>query len=421
MTFGDMSRTALSNLGRRKLRTILTSIGVVVGIVTIVTMVSLGIGVRTEINKQFDAIGLERILVRPQDQERNFFTQFARPQRLTPITQADVERWQALSTVREVIADVDLPLGTPVGLKIGDQIHQIGVSGRTDSLARAPFEQPPTALAGEIELAANSGVIILTHGALENFPIPADRYNSLIGRQVELILQSPRGEQQIFSFEVAGVSSDLAPVVQVPLSDRVAMKSWWFNNPDLLQTDGYDSVTIRAINIEAARKLASQLRSEGFRVQSLETILELANQVFTVINVMLSSVGGLALLVASLGIINTMIMSIYERTREIGTLKAIGASRGDIRQMFMLEAGMIGFIGGMIGLAGGWALGKLLNHIILWYIERQQLPIRGDFFVVTPQLALVALAFATFVGIVAGLYPANRAARLDPLVALRHE
>jgi ABC-type antimicrobial peptide transport system permease subunit len=116
-----------------------------------------------------------------------------------------------------------------------------------------------------------------------------------------------------------------------------------------------------------------------------------------------------------------MIMSIYERTREIGTLKAIGASRGDIRLMFMLEAGMIGMIGGLTGLLCGWGLGKILNRVILWYIERHDLPIRGNFFVVTPSLALAALAFATFVGIAAGLYPANRAARLDPLVALRHE
>jgi putative ABC transport system permease protein len=136
---------------------------------------------------------------------------------------------------------------------------------------------------------------------------------------------------------------------------------------------------------------------------------------------MLSSVGGLALLVASLGIVNTMIMSIYERTREIGTLKAIGASRGDIRRLFMLEAGMIGLLGGLIGLLSGWALGLLLNRIILWYIEREQLPVRGTFFVVTPTLALVAVGFAILVGIVAGLYPANRAAKLDPLTALRHE
>jgi putative ABC transport system permease protein len=89
--------------------------------------------------------------------------------------------------------------------------------------------------------------------------------------------------------------------------------------------------------------------------------------------------------------------------------------------MFMLEAGMLGLIGGIAGLVLGWGLGKILNRVILWYIERHDLPIRGNFFVVSPTLALAALGFATLVGIVAGLYPANRAARLDPLLALRHE
>ncbi len=421
MTFGDLASTAFSNLGRRKVRTILTSIGVVVGILTIVTMVSLGIGVRREINKQFDAIGIERVFVRPREAERNFFTQFAAPQRSQPITPADVERWRALPNVVAVEPNIELPLGVASILRLGDASSAVQVRGPEN--IQAPFLTPPVALAGTIELDDGGDGVILTRAALQELGVPESRYAALIGQPVEIVLQAPRGEQQSFRFTIAGISSEATelPSVLVPLAGRVEMKSWWFNRPNLLETDGYDSVTIRASDVNAANALVPLLRAEGFRVQSLEIILNLANQVFTIINVMLSSVGGLALLVASLGIVNTMIMSIYERTREIGTLKAIGASRGDIRLMFMLEAGMIGLIGGIAGLVSGWALGRLLNHVILWYIEREQLPIRGDFFVVTPSLALYALLFATLIGIVAGLYPANRAARLDPLLALRHE
>ncbi|MBV9788988.1 MAG: ABC transporter permease [Chloroflexi bacterium] len=421
MTLGDMISTALSNLGRRKVRTILTSIGVIVGILTIVTMVSLGIGVRIEINKQFAQIGLERVFVSPREGERNFFTQFAAPERTNPILPEDVERWRQLPNVREVVADVDLPLGVASALKIGAQTQQIAISGEDSVLGQTPFSTPPTALAGTIDVPDESGKIVLTAGALEDLDINPDQFAGLVGQPVEIVLQAPRGETQTFSFTVVGVSSEEIPTARVPLADRAAMKGWWFNRPDILATDGYDSVTIRATTIAAANELVPQIRNEGFRVQSLELILDLADQVFTVINVMLSSVGGLALLVASLGIVNTMIMSIYERTREIGTLKAIGASRGDIRLMFMIEAGMIGLMGGVIGIISGWGLGLLLNRVILWYIEREQLPVRGDFFVVTPTLALVSLLFATLIGVIAGLYPANRAARLDPLVALRHE
>jgi putative ABC transport system permease protein len=421
MTLGDMMSTAISNLGRRKVRTILTSIGVIVGILTIVTMVSLGIGVRIEINKQFEQIGLERVFVRPREGDRNFFTQFAAPDRAKPILPADVERWRQLPNVTEVVPEIDLPLGVASALKIGDRSQQIGVGGEESVFGQTPFSTPPTALAGTIELPQESGKTVLTAGALRELNIGRDQFAALVGQPVEIVLQAPRGESQTFTFTVIGISSEEIPTARVPIADRAAMKSWWFNRPQLLETDGYDSVTIRATNIAAANELVPQIRSEGFRVQSLELILDLADQVFTVINVMLSSVGGLALLVASLGIVNTMIMSIYERTREIGTLKAIGASRGDIRLMFMIEAGMIGLIGGVIGIISGWGLGLLLNRVILWYIEREQLPIRGDFFVVTPTLALVSLLFATLIGVVAGLYPANRAARLDPLMALRHE
>ena len=116
-----------------------------------------------------------------------------------------------------------------------------------------------------------------------------------------------------------------------------------------------------------------------------------------------------------------MIMSIYERTREIGTLKAIGSSNGDVLRIFMIEAGLIGLFGGIVGVIGGWLLGLALNQVILEYMRQEQVPIDAPFFVVTWELVGGALTFAALVGIVAGLYPAFRAARLDPLAALRHE
>lgn len=420
MNLSDMTSSAVSNLSRRKVRTLLTSIGVIVGILTIVTMVSLGIGVRTEINKQFAAIGLERIFITPPEGEQNFFTQFARPERTKALTQADVERWRAMDDVAEIIPDVDLSFGIGSGVAIGGKEPKgVGITGSTN--IRAPFLTPPTALAGTIELPESGGYAVLYAGALKNLDMTVEEVQPYIGQTIDVVLQNPQGPQKVFPLRLIGISSEQRQRVEVALPDRIAMKSWWLNDPDLLQNSGYDTVQIRATDTTAANRLVRDIKAEGYEVQSLETIIQLADQVFSVINIMLSSVGGLALLVASLGIVNTMIMSIYERTREIGTLKAIGASRGDVRLMFMIEAGMIGVMGGLLGIVGGWGLGKILNRVIQYYIDTRNLPIRGNFFVVSPTLALASLGFAILVGVVAGLYPANRAAKLDPLLALRHE
>ena len=116
-----------------------------------------------------------------------------------------------------------------------------------------------------------------------------------------------------------------------------------------------------------------------------------------------------------------MVMAVYERTREIGILKALGASRTDILRLFMIEAGFIGLAGGVVGFLVGWGLGGVLNQGIIWYMQHRDLPVKDGFFVVTPLLALGVTLFAVCIGVVAGLLPAQRAASLDPLAALRHE
>ncbi|MBX0328734.1 ABC transporter permease [Oscillochloris sp. ZM17-4] len=418
MTFRDMLATALENLGRRKVRTVLTSTGVIVGILTIVTMVSLGVGVQSEIQAQFSALGLENLFVRPGEQRsQDFFTRYAEPQREHPITPEVIAEWGRLPGVVSVTPVIDLSaVASSLELPGGD-LSAVSVVGPR-VFAPNPFQRELTAVAGTITLAAERrGEMVLGQGALPSGVRPED----VVGKQLNIVLRSPRGETERFPLTVVGVSSGEDSEAQATALDMAAMKSWWFNTPDYLDAQGYDSAVVRAKDVSIATQLLATFRDAGFRVQSLELILDAANRVFALINVMLSSIGGLALFVASLGIVNTMIMAIYERTREIGTLKAIGASRGDIRNMFMIEAGLIGALGGVVGIIGGWLLGILLNQVIAWYIAQESLPIQATFFVTPWWLALAALGFAGLVGVVAGLYPAARAARLDPLVALRYE
>lgn len=419
MNFSDKAATAWSNLGRRKVRTALTSIGVVVGIMTVVTMVSLVNGVQLQVKKQFEKIGLDRVTVRPAT-EGSAFNPFEMGDRTKIITPADVQRWRAWPQVKQAIPEIELPWSVVSKLRWQGQSKAVRVAGDT-SLRRGPFSEPPEALAGTLDLPETRGAIVLSKGVLKRLKIEKTKYASIIGQNVEVVLEAPRGQEQSYAFKVIGISSEGAPSVQIPTLDRLAMKGWWNNESDSLKTDGYDSVTLRAEDVIRAKAIVARIRKEKFEVMSIDAILNVANRIFAVITAMLALVSSVALLVACIGIVNTMIMSIYERTREIGTLKAMGASRSDIRQMFMMEAGLIGLIGGSAGLVLSWLLGRFLNRVAQWFAQHRDLPLPDNLFIITPMLAVQALFFALLIGVFAGLYPANRAARLDPLMALRHE
>ena len=424
---------AWSNLGRRKVRTFLTSVGVIVGILTVVTMVSLVNGVQLQVKSQFEKIGLDRVVIRPgsagggsfpgmngQGGEGEF-DPFGLSVRTKLITENDVKRWRSWPGVQSATPDIDLPREIGAGLTINGAKRTIPI--RIDNGSgprRSPFQEAPEALAGQLDLPAGNGFLVVSRGALKSLQI-RDKPATLLGKSATVTLATSRGERKKYALKISGVSDEAGRSVQISTGTRVAMKSWWFNEPNLLKADGYDSVTLRATDVSVARGLVERARKEKFEVQSIDAILKVADRIFSVITVMLSLVGGIALFVACVGITNTMIMAIYERTREIGTLKAMGASASDIRQMFMIEAGLIGLFGGGVGVILSFLLGRGLNRAALWYAAQRELPVPERLFVITPQLALAALGFAFLIGMLAGLYPANRAAKLDPLAALRQE
>ena len=420
MTIHDQVRTAFANVGRRKLRSALASLGVVVGTVTIVLMVSLAAGVRLQINHQFESLGLDRLTVFSPGSRRGDFSPFAFLNRKKIITVQDVKQWTALPGVVKVIPEVNLPGSVGLELKLNGTNQPVRMSSGNFRPGEMVFQELPQAVAGSLDL-SDSGGVILSREVVLTAGISSNNFTGLIGQNVEAILRTSRGETQNFRLRVQGISQERAPTIQVSLADRIAMKGWWFNTNNILEHDGYDSVTIRAVDVSRANDLSAQLRSDGFQVQSLEVFLTVANRILTVVTMMFTLIGSIALLVATIGIANTMVMAIYERTREIGILKAMGASRGEIRQMFMLEAGFIGMIGGGVGLLIGWLLGLGLNEAISIYSRIRELPLHGQFFHVSVFLVFGAITFATFIGLVAGLLPAQRAAKLDPLEALRHE
>ena len=171
----------------------------------------------------------------------------------------------------------------------------------------------------------------------------------------------------------------------------------------------------------ALADVRNKLKQMGLGSFSIVDQLDQIRTVFLIINSVLGLLGGISLLVASFGIANTMIMSILERTREIGIMKAIGAEDREIKLIFFFEAAVIGAIGGVIGSGAAWLIDVIANRLAYRFILKPQGASFVDFFHLPPWLWLGAILFALSVSILAALYPAARAARIDPVRALRHD
>jgi putative ABC transport system permease protein len=417
----DALRSALENLTRHKARTALTTVGVIVGILTIVTMVSLGIGVQREMKDAFDSVGMETVRLYPTTEEVGTYDLFGTPPRTVLLTPDLVRDLQARDDVIEVIPFLNLPRSMRMTLKLDGQEILADPRGPRPSSVPEPFETPPETLAGVDEPPEEGGSVVVDKEALEQLVGAGSDLSQFLGREVEVVLYAPRGESQTYRFQIAGITSRQYGNLTLSTADRLAMLEWWYNDPEYLASRGYDEVFVRAKSLNDAAQIVDWLSNLGYEVQSLKMMLDMANRGMIILQTMLGSVGGLALLVASIGIANTMIMAVYERTKEIGILKAVGAAPGQIRGLFVVEASLIGLLGGIIGTILGWLLGKFLNWLILEILHWQEVPVQGTFFVISWWLVVAALAFATLVGLLAGLYPAARAARLAPLDALRYE
>jgi putative ABC transport system permease protein len=182
----------------------------------------------------------------------------------------------------------------------------------------------------------------------------------------------------------------------------------------------YVALIVRVDKSKAVAQVEEDIKKQGFNTFSILDASKGITRFFTFLDLFLGIFGSLALAVASLGIVNTLVMAIMERRREIGIMKALGASDGDVKRIFFFEAGAMGLLGGALGAGLGWTIGRVINIVTNIYLQRQDLRPENFWYVSWP-LVTWALIFSTGVSLAAALYPAARAARLDPVHALRHD
>jgi putative ABC transport system permease protein len=446
MTFRDTLGLALRNLGQAKLRTSLTTMGVSIGIASLAGMVSLGVGLQDQFvgrltrSGLFDSVtvlsasdlpgGLARLggagrqgFGRGRGDGRGGGAGSAPRVELNDETVKDLV---SLPHVRDVFPNVRVPLqmkyngeqesfaasGIPMSANGEGAFRSISYGtffpNDTDmtcmlslDLAKRMNEADPGSLVGQTVTllhASPEAVAAAIAGAMTGAaPKPQESTCRVVG-----IVERETGP--------GGIGVQVTPVM-LPLGRAKTMA---------LRANTYLSLTVKVAGAQYAQDVEDAIKKKGLTAFSINDALQGAKRAFILLDIVLSLIGSIALAVSSLGIVNTMVMSILERTREIGIMKAIGGSDGDIRRIFLIEASAIGFFGGVAGIALGWLVGRIINFGANVYIQ-QQGGTAGNLFSLPLWLIGGAIGFSIAVSLVAGSYPAARAARLNPIEALRHD
>ena len=463
MRFPDLLIMSVNNLRRRKLRTALTVLGVIIGTASIVVMVSLGIGLNELTMEQIASWGsLTTIDVRSGDSygqsyavsigggssgmssggksEPNYITdevieKFSRLEHVTgtsPVLSINVlMRQGAYEAQYETIQGVgpayfeqiklgegEYPQKGDTGLFFGNTVIQDFYNAKTGKGYWDTGELPDVDLMGRPFFVTfdMDGYYQSQYPSEDGAGTKPPKKYMMNGIGVQ---EGGLDDWNNYSYriymDVDGMKSQLRKAFKKgkaipgqPTNKKGKPYNYFIYNSAQVYVDEVDNVT----------KVQKELADMGFQVQSQIDWLESSKQQSDMVQAVLGGIGAVSLFVAAIGIANTMMMSIYERTKEIGVMKVLGCDMGNIRNMFLIESGFIGFMGGVLGIGLSYGVSLLINK----FVGAQALTgMAGDLSRVPPWLSLAAVAFAIFVGMAAGFMPAMRAMKLSPLAAIRNE
>lgn len=454
----DIVGIAFSNFKRRKTRSILTVLGVVIGVASIVVMISLGIAVDKSFDDQIKSIGdLTTISVRPG------FDQ-ATGKEKGALDDALVAELSKVDKVTLVSPRINLN-GKLVSGKFVNPANVVGVNSAY--LEKLGFKAEKGTIQG-LEVASGKkynclvgyevpyqfynpksnsrggmGMMMSNSGnGEEREPPPVDLMDELT--KLRFTFDWSYGERQqgmditvatqkpvLYNFNTIGMlkqemgEKDYSVYIDIEIAKKLKKEQDKLNDSQSgviskkKNKQQYDEVKVLTASIDDTIEVTNAIKDLGYEAWSSAEYIETFKKSSQLIQLILGGIGSISLLVAAIGITNTMIMSIYERTREIGIMKVIGCQLKDIRTMFLYEASFIGLFGGAIGLVISYGLSFLLNLVGKNGMGDMGMEGGSTLSIIPPWLAILAVVFAIFVGLVAGFLPARRAMKLSALEAMR--
>ena len=445
MKFLDLLRMSSSNLWKRKVRTILTVLGVVIGVAAIVVMISLGLGLSRSLTAQYESYGsLTQVTV----QEPWNSSSDEEQKRLDDKMVAEIEAMDHVESVYPVMS-----------------LNALAKSGgyegylQIQALPKKAFEDMNIDV-GEGRLPGQDEELTFFYGCqvLQNFSSKngQDYWSTGVLPDIDLMRDpiftifdtdayyQSQGTQQEGMTPVEPPKKYLIPVCGVEASNEEGYSQYgWYTYCDIdmlipelkrifknkvipgqpstktgkpYKEIFYNELRVNVDDMDHVLEIQNYLTDMGYEAYSNAEWLESEQKTMGYIQAVLGGIGAVSLLIAAIGITNTMMMSIYERTKEIGVMKVLGCDLRNIRSLFLMEAGFIGLIGGGIGLVLSYLISAVINRVVASASEYMQGISYIPFW-----LAGLSLVFAVLVGMISGFFPARRAMRLSPLAAIRNE
>ncbi len=402
MRYLELVKLAVSRLAAARLRAVLTMLGIIIGVGSIVALVAVAQGATSGITDRIQSLGTNLLTVQPGSTTSGFVRQGAGS--ATTLTLGDAEAIAALTDVAAVAPEVS----TQAVVVAGDENTTTSIVGTTaDYLAVRTFEIWQGAFLTDVANQESLRVAVLGSTTADDLGLDADAVGSeiLVGGipfQIVGILQA-KG--------TSGVTSQDDQVL-VP----IATAQRYFVSGTKVRSIAVSVASAEAIQLTKARMTAVLQERHGtdgtnddFNISDQAQLLDTFSSVTGLLALLLGGIASISLVVGGIGIMNIMLVSVRERTREIGIRKAIGARGSDILLQFLVEALVLSLLGGLIGIILGVAASAVIAAIAGWG------------FSFSPLTVVVAVGFSLIVGVVFGVWPARQAARLDPITALRYE